>query len=1145
MKYAIEAGDTVASFCKRYNLTQARLVGLNDGDPAARGAIAAALVDADTAIAGGTQLEIGGVAEAVALTGVFIEDAQLAKYNGITLPKLAELNDAIAAGLQSRYAAARRNDKRFQGIAFLVIEGALAPVVDPGPGPTPEPLAGLSNDAHDWLTYETIFDQRMYRKNNQRLELGLYRIPLANVKVFVRDGIAADVLQSLGAAFFPDLKTDLLERMSTETWKWKVPPKSKAPFLVPQSPLRVTANREENLLFAKQYAVLPFNYEDNGDSTHAIGHQATTARGAALQKLNKTWHFWKTASRSLAVALVPVKKSGGPWQKVLAPSFTWTFAELPPRPANAQLGASERATDLRTAFGQGTALDFTDASQPICGVKTGVQYVGWVNQQAQHKDKLEENSVIACLRSDFIVEQDKLAGRKSPTGPDLVLQTELMSITERDPTGVFEFGDGVQMRDFTVLDRSKIYFPPISIPFVDRGLKTLKRRFECASDATWRDFWKTAYAERLGKAKAILLLRYGMQMGSPNAQNMLLEFTPGDPPTPTGRVVIRDVGDMYLHREVLWARFGGVGPPPKGKRDVDDGTASGSTVPIATRMATLTSKADPVRVHDAHPRLSCRGLARVRALRDGQRVRGLLRSAGHALQLARVLDARQGLERLLRLGDRHRSGRLLGRVARGVRRDVRVGARARPGVREAGRGDAQGRDLDGRRHGGRRPRDHQLGEGARPAALPHRPAGGQGGGRRVLEGGPRLGGRAGRQAARVPRQRPGAGRDQEEPLLIRLRRALLRPGGRRAPFRPQRNGGRGTIASSIHAAPFVHRWTPLSPGRSAVDAELPWSPLSVAATPEARWLAAFHAGDRAVLEQCYRDHYRAVVAAVGRILAEADAETVTHEVFYRLLSDRTLRENFQGGSFSAWLPQVATNGALDHLPALPARAERFPEADEAPPEPGAAAAEAEDDDGPRCSSSGSGASAFRRSGPASSTRASCGSCRSGTRPRSSACTGPRSSTRSRASAACSRVPAPEGAAMSDCTRRAGRSSLRRRRSRPRAERAMREHLPACALVPGPLSPPPLLSRLDPEAPAAEERIARGLGLGRRGLPRGAGALLLAGWRRPRRVPRPVARAPGDGRLHGARAPARAGRRARASSSTTSAPRPLATRGESR
>ncbi len=80
-----------------------------------------------------------------------------------------------------------------------------------------------------------------------------------------------------------------------------------------------------------------------------------------------------------------------------------------------------------------------------------------------------------------------------------------------------------------------------------------------------------------------------------------------------------------------------------------------------------------------------------------------------------------------------------------------------------------------------------------------------------------------------------------------------------------------------------------------------------------RWLLAFHAGDRAAVGQCYRDHYRTVATAVGRMLSTADSETVTHEVFYRLISDAELRANFQGGNFPAWITRVATHSAIDHL----------------------------------------------------------------------------------------------------------------------------------------------------------------------------------------------------------------------------------------
>ena len=77
------------------------------------------------------------------------------------------------------------------------------------------------------------------------------------------------------------------------------------------------------------------------------------------------------------------------------------------------------------------------------------------------------------------------------------------------------------------------------------------------------------------------------------------------------------------------------------------------------------------------------------------------------------------------------------------------------------------------------------------------------------------------------------------------------------------------------------------------------------------WLRRFHAGDRGVLEACYRDCFAKVAAAASRVLGTVDAETVTHDVFYRLLSDARMREGFRGGDVGAWLARIASNAAID------------------------------------------------------------------------------------------------------------------------------------------------------------------------------------------------------------------------------------------
>src|SRR5260370_6609874 len=77
------------------------------------------------------------------------------------------------------------------------------------------------------------------------------------------------------------------------------------------------------------------------------------------------------------------------------------------------------------------------------------------------------------------------------------------------------------------------------------------------------------------------------------------------------------------------------------------------------------------------------------------------------------------------------------------------------------------------------------------------------------------------------------------------------------------------------------------------------------------WLRRFHAGDRAVIEEVYRQHFAVVQQAVGRILYGANRDTVVHELFLRLIANESMRRSFAGGSLSGWLRTVARNLAID------------------------------------------------------------------------------------------------------------------------------------------------------------------------------------------------------------------------------------------
>jgi RNA polymerase sigma-70 factor (ECF subfamily) len=77
------------------------------------------------------------------------------------------------------------------------------------------------------------------------------------------------------------------------------------------------------------------------------------------------------------------------------------------------------------------------------------------------------------------------------------------------------------------------------------------------------------------------------------------------------------------------------------------------------------------------------------------------------------------------------------------------------------------------------------------------------------------------------------------------------------------------------------------------------------------WLQAFYAGQRACMAECYQKHFDLVDRAVGTVLTSADRETLVHEVFFRLLTDASLRRGYSTGSLRSWLWVVARNQAID------------------------------------------------------------------------------------------------------------------------------------------------------------------------------------------------------------------------------------------
>ncbi|HXX48749.1 MAG TPA: hypothetical protein VEN47_11000 [Myxococcota bacterium] len=93
---------------------------------------------------------------------------------------------------------------------------------------------------------------------------------------------------------------------------------------------------------------------------------------------------------------------------------------------------------------------------------------------------------------------------------------------------------GFLVRDLGPLRDGCFYLPAFSIPFVGRALAALAQREFAA-------FWADAYAEPVGRAKARLLARYGLQYVTPNPQNILVQLDRAL--RPTGAIVFRDLAD--------------------------------------------------------------------------------------------------------------------------------------------------------------------------------------------------------------------------------------------------------------------------------------------------------------------------------------------------------------------------------------------------------------------------------------------------------------------------------------------------------------------------------------------------------------------------------------------------------------------------
>lgn len=140
------------------------------------------------------------------------------------------------------------------------------------------------------------------------------------------------------------------------------------------------------------------------------------------------------------------------------------------------------------------------------------------------KADLSKSVQISYQRSLHVQQVDQ------QVGIDSHFQVLLDTLTVSAVSG----GNGFVIRDLRPLQDGFYYLPAFSIPYVGFGIARRNGR-------DFRDLWGDSWAGDLGRSKAKFLLRYSLQMKTPNAQNMLIQLDGNL--RPTGKMFFRDIGD--------------------------------------------------------------------------------------------------------------------------------------------------------------------------------------------------------------------------------------------------------------------------------------------------------------------------------------------------------------------------------------------------------------------------------------------------------------------------------------------------------------------------------------------------------------------------------------------------------------------------
>jgi len=155
-----------------------------------------------------------------------------------------------------------------------------------------------------------------------------------------------------------------------------------------------------------------------------------------------------------------------------------------------------------------------------------------VNGKKQpNKASIRDDILSAKVRTEYIL----LRNRIIQQDPSLIFLYDVMTVSDKSGAG------GFLVRDLSPLQDGNYYLEATAIPYVGRKIAQLQGE-------DFATLWKEAYSKKLGIAKARLLLDYGIQHETPNAQNFLIQLD--TKLRPTGKIAMRDLSDTVMVRPV-------------------------------------------------------------------------------------------------------------------------------------------------------------------------------------------------------------------------------------------------------------------------------------------------------------------------------------------------------------------------------------------------------------------------------------------------------------------------------------------------------------------------------------------------------------------------------------------------------------------